>query len=228
MPQSAYIPSDPTQQAFLSALALGESSGPGAYTQGVGGTNLAGATTDGFGFPQWGGFGNSHAAGAFQFQPATFDAYATKYGLNFGKPADQNAAAWYLAQDTYTAKTGGNLSDALAAKDYGSVQSALSAVWPSVGGNGASPGLAQALAGGQGAPVAGGNPISADTSPLSQFLNMINPVAGVANDFVRIALVVVGVAILIIALWHLLANTGAVPSPGQVARSAGKVALAAV
>ena len=91
----AYNPYDPTQQAFLSALASGEA-GTAGYMSGVGpngGSDLTGAPTDQYGFPQWNGFGNSHAAGEYQFQPATWDAVAAQHNLNFGNPADQNAAA---------------------------------------------------------------------------------------------------------------------------------------
>lgn len=226
----AYNPADPTQQSFLSALAAGESSGSNRYTQGVGGTDLSGAPTDEHGFPTWGGFGNSHAAGAFQFQPRTFDQYADEYNLNFKSPADQNAAAWYLAQDTFKAKTGGDLTAALQAGDFGSVQSALAAVWPSVTGNGAAPGgLATSLASGTGADLSGSgmNPISADTSPLGQMLSKLNPVAAIGNEFVRIGLIAVGVVILLVALWYLLSETGVVPSPSDAAKMAGKAALAA-
>lgn len=222
----AYNPYDQTQQAFLSALAKGESSGgSAAYTQGVGGTDLAAAGTDQYGFPQWGGFGNSHAAGAFQFQPATFDTYASRYGLNFGKPSDQNAAAWYLAQDTYSQKTGGSLSDDLQAGKYSSVQQALAAVWPSVNGNGAAPGgLSATLTSGNGAQIAGGNGLSADTSPFYKFMSGMNPLAGVVDQFTRIAIIAVGALIMLIALWYLLAQTGAVPSPNDTA----KLAVAAI
>lgn len=220
----AYNPYDPAQQSFLSALALGESHGPSPYTQGVGGTDLSGAPTNQYGFPTWGGFGNSHAAGAFQFQPATWEQYGAEYNLNFRNPGDQNAAAWYLAQDTYKAKTGGDLSSALAAGQYSSVQAALAKVWPSVTGNGASPGLAAALSGGQGSQLSGGaNPISADTSLLGK----LNPLNAMTSQFARIGLIAVGSLILLVALWYLLSQTGAVPSPGEVAKTAGKVALAA-
>lgn len=229
MPTTAYNPYDPTQQGFLSALALGESSGSHPYSQGVGGVDLSGAPTDASGFPQWGGFGNSHAAGAFQFQPATWDAEASAHGLNFQNPADQNAAAWYLAQDTYSAKTGGDLATDLKAGKFSSVQSALASVWPSVTGNAAAPGgLVASLTGGKGANIAGGNPTSADTSGgIGSMLSGLNPFAGIANNFVRIGLIAVGVVILVVALWYLLSDAGVVPSPGDTAKAAGKLAVVA-
>lgn len=225
MPAVAYNPNDPTQQSFLAALGLGESSGSNAYHQGVGGVDLSGAPTDAYGFPQWGGFGNSHAAGEFQFQPATWDRIAAEHGLNFQNPADQNAAAWYLAQDTYAQKTGGSLADDLAAGKTGQVQNALADVWPSVTGNGASPGLVDAIKNGLGNLIAGGNPTSADTST--------GPAGGggisgwLAKEFSRIGLGLVGVVILLIALWWLLSDAGVVPSAGDVAKTAAKAAVLA-
>lgn len=225
MPAVSYNPNDPTQQSFLAALGLGESNGANAYQQGVGGTDLSHTATDAYGFPQWGGFGNSHAAGEFQFQPATWDKVAAEHGLNFANPADQNAAAWYLAQDTYAAKTGGSLADDLQAGKLSQVQSALASVWPSVTGNGASPGLAAAISKGLGSFIAGGNPMSADTST--------GPAGGggisgwIAQQFSRIGLLVIGVVILLIALWWLLSDAGIVPSAGDVAKTAVKVAAVA-
>lgn len=226
MPAVAYNPDDPTQQNFLSALSLGES-GTYGYTGGVGNTNLATAATDQYGFPQWGGFGASHAAGEFQFQPATWDTVAAAHNLNFQNPADQNAAAWYLAQDTYATKTGGDLSTDLAAGKYTNVQTALAAVWPSVTGNGASPGLATALTKGLGNVLPGGNPTSADTSGGAQTgtPGVFGPLVDwLTNEFSRIGLLFIGAIILLIALWFLLSEAGAVPSPGETAKG---LALAA-
>lgn len=230
----AYNPNDPHQTTFLAALALGESSGgPGSLYQGTGGANLANAPRNSTGFPEWGGFGNSHAAGTFQFQPGTWAPYAKEYGLNFANPQDQNAAAWYLAQDTYAQKTGGSLSDALAKGDYSSVQNALVKVWPSVTGNGASPGLAKALNEGKGVDTmsGGGSFLSEDTSLMGRFtgfMGSLNPMSGVSDVFVRIAIIAVGGAILLIALWYLLSDAGVVPSPTDTAKTVSKAALAVV
>jgi hypothetical protein len=149
----AFNPNDPVQQQFLSSLALGETANSSyAATEGFGGVNLADAPTDQYGFPQWQGQGNSHAAGIFQFQPATWDALAQQYGLNFSDAGDQEAGAWYLAQQTYNTKTGGNLYGDLSTGNTSKLNSALASVWPSVSGNAASPhGLAAAIAGGDGA-----------------------------------------------------------------------------
>lgn len=227
MPSVAYNSSDPTQQAFLSALAQGEA-GKYGYSGGVGNTDLSTVSSaDQYGFPQWGGFGNSHAAGEYQFQPATWDAVASQHGLNFSNPADQNAAAWYYAQDTYANKTGGSLTDALAKGDYTGVQAALASVWPSVTGNGATPGLAKSLSAGTGAPISGANPISADTAgfdPLHPIQSLSNVVT---SEFVRIGLFVIGGLIILVALWKLLSETGVVPAPEKVAATVAKVAAVA-
>lgn len=218
MSVSGYNSSDPIQQNFLSSLALGESSGGNATFQGTGGADLSGMSVDQYGFPQWAGVGNSHAAGIFQFQPGTFDAIASKFNLNFSNPADQEAAAWNLAQTTYSANTGGaDLETDLAAGKFSNVQTALASIWPSVTGNGAAPqGLAHDLANGIGADLsgAGGTSSTADASaPTSLWGN-------IENFFVRFGLIILGGIIVIVALWQLLANQGIVPSPADTAKGA--------
>ena len=156
---AGYNPNDATQSKFLSSLALGETgNASNSYTMGYGGVDLSSAELGTHGFPTWSGdsSANTHAAGTFQFQPGTWSDIASKYNLDFSNPQDQNAGAWYLAQQTYAAKTGGDLTSALAAGDYSSVQSALGSIWPSVNGNAAAPqGLAANLANGVGATIAG-------------------------------------------------------------------------
>ena len=153
----AYNPNDTAQTSFLSALALGETGNSSyASTEGFGGVNLSGATTDANGFPlQSPGTNVSSAAGTFQFLQGTYDQVAAELGLdNSFSQSDQNQAAWQLAQNTYAAKTGGSLYDALKAGNYQSVQSALTSIWPSVSGNGSAPqGLAHSLEAGLGANV---------------------------------------------------------------------------
>ncbi len=215
----AYNPNDPTQQSFLSALELGETGGASnAYSEGVGGADLSGTTTDQYGFPQWNGEGDSHAAGAFQFQPSTWDQLAQQYGLNFANQGDQNAGAWYLAQQTYQAQTGQSLETALQNGDYSSVQQALAAVWPSVLGNQANPqGLASALQSGQGATL-GGSDAAAPVNSSSSSNGGTGAIATVENFFVRFGLIILGGLIVIVALWQLLSNQGVVPSPGDTAK----------
>ena len=171
----AYNPYDPAQAALLAGIMRAENAS-GNPSLGTGGVDLSNASVDQYGFPQWSGTGNSHAAGLYQFQPGTWDAVAAQYGLNFQNPQDQNAAAWYLAQDTFEAKTGGSLIDALQSGNYSDVQSALSGQWTGISGNAALPqGLASALpdltnaADTQSAGQSGGSYL--DGTPTQNFLN---------------------------------------------------------
>lgn len=235
----AYDPDDPSQQALLSSLAQGETGNSAfASSEGVGGSNLAGDPTDAYGFPQWEGEGNSHAAGTYQFQPGTWDAIAQKYNLNFGNSSDQSAGAWYEAQQDYSQETGGqSLETAIQNGNYSQIQSALENEWPSVSGNQAQPqGLASALASNI---ASGGTPTSASGNvppPTDQGqpgapannLSSIPYVGGWLGDiedfFVRFGLIIIGVIIVAVALWELLSSQGVVPSPTEV----GKAAVAAV
>jgi hypothetical protein len=218
-----YDPNNAAQTSFLGALALGETgTTPWAAIEGVGGTNLSSYATDQYGFPQWGGFGDSHAAGTYQFQPGTWDALAKKYGLNFQSASDQNEGAWYYAQQVYSQKTGGSLSDALAAGDYSSVQSALAGVWPSVTGNGSSKGLAYNLANGKGATLPGGQ-ASTQNAPGAM---SVSSDSSLTSWLVRGGLLIVGALVLVVALWQMLSQHSSVPSPGQTLKGAAKFALA--
>ena len=224
----AYNPDDPTQAAFLAAIAQGETGGAtNSSTLGYGGANLAGLSTDQYGFPQWSGVGNTHAAGTYQFQPGTWDAIASKFGLNFQNPQDQAAGAWYEAQQVYASTTGGqSLETALQTGHYSEVQSALASTWTSVTGSGGLPqGLAGALSADgsavtSGTTTAGG---AASTSPATGLASL--PIIGgaigsVENFFIRGGLIFIGIILVAIALWKLLSNQGIVPSPSKVASSA--------
>lgn len=219
MALAGYNPNDSLQTKFLSALALGETGNvSNAYSVGYGGVDLSSAELGSHGFPQWSGntSANTHAAGAFQFQPGTWADIAGKYNLDFANPSDQNAGAWYLAQQTYAAKTGGSLTDALSKGDFSSVQSALGNIWPSVNGNAAAPqGLAANLANGVGATLAGTDAASGGAAPSSPF----GIVANVENWFQRFGLIVVGGIVIIAALWALLSQNGYVPSPKKLAKA---------
>lgn len=225
----SYDSNNSVQTNFLSALALGETgNASNAYTLGTHSTDLSGAPTDQYGFPQWSGYGDSHAAGAYQFQPGTWDALAAQYGLNFANPGDQNEAAWNLAQSTYATKTGGSLNDDLAAGDYGKIQSALAGVWPSVTGNGASPGLAAALANGLGSTNVTPGAAGGSQAYGSEAAGGANAASGssLSDWLVRGGLVIVGGLVLVVALWQLLSANSSVPSPGSVAKTAVKFAAA--
>lgn len=217
--QVAYNPADPIQQRFLSAIALGETGNSSyAATEGVGGSNLSGLPTDQFGFPQWTGQGSSHAAGIYQFQPQTWDAVAQEHGLNFANPQDQNAAAWYVAQQADP-----NLEADLQSGNYSSVQSALQSIWPSVTGNQANPqGLANFLGGSSpGANIPGGaeatpTPSGQDTSGGSTG----GILSTIENWFLRGGLLIVGAIIIVIALYYLLSSNGYVPKISTLAKAA--------
>jgi muramidase (phage lysozyme) len=108
------------RKAFLDALARGESE-PASAPYGDGYTILfgGGRFTDFSEFPDWDGvrFGGSmtHAAGRYQFEPATWDECAARLRLPDFSPASQDAAAWDLAKRVYWRRKGSNLEVALAA-----------------------------------------------------------------------------------------------------------------
>ncbi len=198
----AYDPYDPVQRSFLGALAQGESGGfSNSAMVGYGGGDLSAATPDQYGFPQWNGVGNTHAAGTYQFQPGTWKDVASKFGLNFQNPADQDAGAWYTAQAADP-----NLESDLSSGAFGKVQAALSRIWPSVSGSASNPtGLAGLL--GSGADTSG------NVAPLNNATgdpksSSLNPFAVIENWFLRGGLIIVGVLVIMVALYFLLRNKG--------------------
>ena len=216
----AYNPDDALQTSFLAALAQGETGGSTfASTEGVGGSNLAGDAVDQYGFPQWEGEGNSHAAGTYQFQPGTWDTIASEFNLNFSSASDQSAGAWYLAEQTYQQQTGGSLESALQSGDYSSIQSALASVWPSVTGNAAAPqglaaNLSSAVSSGTATATSAADTASASAAPSSATSGGASGI--VSTLFTRGALIVVGAIVIVVALWMLLSSQGIVPSPRKI------------
>lgn len=202
----AYNPSDPTQHGFLSALALGETGtlGPNSTFTGFGGTDLSGQPSDPFGFPQPLNTGSSSAAGTYQFVKSTWDEVANKYNLNFANPQDQNAGAWYTAQEAFSQATGGqSLENALQSGQYQDVQSALQSIWPSVGGSGAAPqGLANDLASGIGTALPSDVTGTGTTATTSTSGGGI--FGAIENWFERFGLIVLGVIIVAVAGYFLL------------------------
>jgi hypothetical protein len=223
--QVAYNPDDSVQQSFLSALALGESGSNGGLFLGNGGADLSSNSTDSYGFPIPTGSQPSSAAGLFQFTQGTWDQVASAFGLNFSSASDQEEGAWDYAQQVYSQNTGGqSLETALQNGNYSSVQSALASVWPSVTGNGASPqGLAYDLSNNVGATLPNVTS-SASTSNSSASSGTTTGIVGtIQSYFVRFGLIIVGSLVILVALWQLLSNTGAVASPGETAKAFGKV-----
>jgi hypothetical protein len=136
---NTYDPTNASQVAFLAALQSGENAS-GNPELGYGGANLANAPTTANGFPIWSGVatsgGTTHAAGLYQFQPATWNSVANQLGLNFQNPADQNEAAWDLASANYAQANGGaSLQSALDSGQYAQVASTLQPTWTSLTAN---------------------------------------------------------------------------------------------
>lgn len=199
----AYNQSDAEQRAFLAAVRAGE--GGDNYWIGFGGKDLSKSARDQYGFPQWGGAvtgeGPTHAAGAYQFQPGTWREVASKYGLNFSNPFDQDSGAWYNAQRKYAANTGGASLDAdLDAGLFEKVRSALKQEWTSLRDNPQK--FLSTIASGAGAEM---QPGATDTSGTPSFFS--SPVQAAGAYFVRGGMILVGTVILLVALWALLSRT---------------------
>lgn len=79
----------------------------------------------------------SSAAGRYQFLGSTWDQQAKKLGLKDFSPANQDAAAWDLAQTEYKARTGGDLLTVLKSGDQAAIADVprqLSGQWSSLPG----------------------------------------------------------------------------------------------
>lgn len=76
----------------------------------------------------------SSAAGRYQFIAPTWDAQKAKLGLKDFSPANQDAAAWDLAQTEYKSKTGKDLLTTLKSGDTSDVLPSLSGKWSSLPG----------------------------------------------------------------------------------------------
>jgi muramidase (phage lysozyme) len=96
----------------------------------------------------------SSAAGRYQFIAPTWDAQAQKLGLKDFSPANQDTAAWDLAQTEYKNKTGKDLLTVLKSGQTADVLPSLSGQWSSLPG-----GRQPAGGGGRAvAPAANGGP----------------------------------------------------------------------
>ncbi len=130
-------------RALLDAIAQGESD-PEAKREGIspyfilyrGGSFEKLANREGhYGFPAWPGKDNSHAAGRYQFQPATWLGIRPRFGAwvpNFRHPDDQDWGAWFLAQHDYQARTHRELLTDLRAGGLGGIGHTLQPTWTSL------------------------------------------------------------------------------------------------
>lgn len=117
-------------RAFLDALAVGETYDPTEYNELVGGGHFDNYDA----FPVWEGkrfsTGISHAAGRYQFEPATWTMQKNKLRLNSFNPLAQDIAAWDLAVTVYKVKAGRDLAHDLSRGVL--IYSALAGTWPSI------------------------------------------------------------------------------------------------
>lgn len=118
--------------AFLDAIAIGENYDPIDYNELVGGGKFEGYDA----FPDWPGLrfptGMSHAAGRYQFQPATWAAVANVIGLQDFQPQSQDIGAWWLAQDDYNRRTRRYLHSDLRNRKFDALVHALQPTWSSI------------------------------------------------------------------------------------------------
>lgn len=138
-------------RAFLDALAIGETEPDqqGKTPKGYGYNILVGSTLshpvtfDSYKeFPVWDGWhfvdsqgrtSVSHAAGRYQFEPATWRTVAAFLKLNDFTPASQDQGAWYLAQEEYHRLTGRQLiGDLMAMSNLDRIAQLLRPTWASL------------------------------------------------------------------------------------------------
>jgi muramidase (phage lysozyme) len=124
------------RQAFLDALAGGESEPPAHRREGYNVLCGGGRFSDLSRFPNWAGVdgpaGRSHAAGRYQFEPATWNECAVRLKLKDFRMEYQDAAAWDLAGRIYYRHCARSLGSDLMGLRLGDIQPALASTWPSV------------------------------------------------------------------------------------------------
>lgn len=83
-------------------------------------------------FPNWPGNAqfDTHAAGVWQDEPATYKDAAAVTGHSSFSPQDQITNNWTIAQAAFMAKGGGDLLATLQASGLGKINEFLSATWP--------------------------------------------------------------------------------------------------
>lgn len=130
----------PDACAFLDAVAWGESGDPDdddGYRKLYGGDLIDAPPW--LGFPDWEGaaVGDSmtHAAGRYQFEPATYDEVCDRLGIDqpIFAPMEQDCCAWDDAKVKYAAKTGRNLAqDLLDGRNHADIAVRLHSEWTSL------------------------------------------------------------------------------------------------
>jgi muramidase (phage lysozyme) len=146
----------PEGRALLANIAGGESGGDASILYG------GGHFSDTSKFPEWAGkmgpAGISHAAGRYQFQPATWAAASKGAGVSDFTPASQDKAAWWLAQHDYRQRTGRDLgADLKDPSKASAIGAALGPTWTSANPGKWASGLQDKL---KGAPVAAAPPVT--------------------------------------------------------------------
>lgn len=127
----------PQANAFLRVLGAGEAR---SYNATYDGTPTGGQVADLSQFPHTAGAqgpaGPSHAAGLYQFEPATWQQQQQQTGVTDFSPQSQDKAAWNLASTTYSQNTNGrSLQTDLASGQTGLIPDALRTQWPSLNAN---------------------------------------------------------------------------------------------
>jgi muramidase (phage lysozyme) len=129
----------PVAQTFLNSIASGESGGD--YSRKYGNnpdfTSFADHPRQEFqtGVDANGNPINTSAAGRYQFEAGTWDQAAKALGLTDFSPANQDKAAWWLAQQNYRSRTGRDLLADLQTHDPKTdalIQQSLAATWTSL------------------------------------------------------------------------------------------------
>lgn len=119
-------------QAFLIAISLGESEDDAKDYRELCGGGYFGSYDE---FPDWPGVGSpvSHAAGRYQFEPATWqDVLDANPAITDFSPAAQDRGAWWLAQRDYFARAKRSLIDDLRAGFLTALTPALRRTWTSL------------------------------------------------------------------------------------------------
>lgn len=118
--------------ALLDAIAIGETLVHARYNELYGGKLFRDYSK----FPEWPGqqtpFGMTHAAGRYQFQPATWEWVSNAAKLKDFSPDSQDQGAWFLAMHDYRLRARSELLPDLQMHRMGEIQNALKQTWQSI------------------------------------------------------------------------------------------------